>query len=54
MINYELKKNSVGDSLIDIMENRGDDLIFWDQDVLNIFDDEYIKFSILSDTILLN
>ena len=47
MINYEFwKKNSVGNSLIDIMENRGDDLIFWDQDVLNIFfDDEYIKFS---------
>ena len=40
---------------IDIMENRGDDLIFWDQDVLNIFfDDEYIKFSNTLITILLN
>ena len=37
-------KKSIGDSLLDIMEKRHEDLIFWDQDLLNIYiDSSYIE-----------
>jgi lipopolysaccharide biosynthesis glycosyltransferase len=40
---YWLKK-SIGDSLLDIMEKRHEDIIFWDQDLLNIYvDGSYIE-----------
>ena len=56
MINYEFwKKNSVGDSLIDIMENRGDDLIFLGSRCAKYFlMMNILSFPILLITILLN
>ena len=47
VINYDYWfKNSISKSLLDIMKKRHDDLIFWDQDLLNIFlDSNYLELS---------
>lgn len=45
IINYDYwLKKSISDSLLDIMEKRHEDLIFWDQDLLNIYiDSSYVE-----------
>lgn len=47
VINYDYwVEHSISQSLLDIMKNRQDDLIFWDQDVLNIYiDGEFMNIS---------
>lgn len=46
VINYDYWiKKSLQNELLKIMENRNKDLIFWDQDLLNIyFDGDYLEF----------
>ena len=47
VINYNYWfKNSISKSLLDIMKKRHTDLIFWDQDLLNIYlDSNYLELS---------
>lgn len=47
VINYDYwVENSISQSLLDIMKHRQNDLIFWDQDVLNIYiDGEFVNIS---------
>ena len=47
VINYSYWFNhSMSSSLLEIMKNRHEDLIFWDQDLLNIYlDNNYLEFS---------
>ncbi len=39
-------ENNISDELIKIMENKFNDIIFWDQDILNIYyDDNFMKIN---------